>query len=79
MTTATINSKGQVTIPKSVRTRLGIGTGDRLEFVEIRDGVFQIVAATRDVRTLKGIVPKPEKPVTLEAMNQAVVDKGGKD
>ncbi len=77
MTTATITSKGQVTIPKDVRSRLGIGTGDRVEFVEIQDGVFQIVAATQDVQALKGIVPKPKKPVTIEEMNQAVTEMGG--
>jgi AbrB family looped-hinge helix DNA binding protein len=37
MTTATITSKGQVTIPTNVRTHLGIDTGDRVEFVEIQD------------------------------------------
>ena len=79
MTTATITSKGQVTIPKDVRSRLGIGTGDRVEFVEIQDGVFQIVAATQDVQALKGIVPKPEKAVTIEDMNQAIAEMGGAD
>ena len=79
MTTATITSKGQVTIPKDVRTRLGIGAGDRVEFVEIQDGVFQIVAATQDVQALKGIVPKPKKPVTIEEMNQAITEMGGAD
>ena len=79
MTTATITSKGQVTIPKDVRTRLGIGTGDRVEFVEIQDGVFQIVAATQDVQALKGIVPKPKKPVTIEKMNRVIAEIGGAD
>ena len=79
MTTATITSKGQVTIPKDVRTRLGIGTGDRVEFVEIQDGVFQIVAATQDVQVLKGIVPRPKKTVTIDEMNQAVAEMGGVD
>jgi antitoxin PrlF len=79
MTTATITSKGQVTIPKNVRTRLGIDTGDRVEFVEIQDGVFQIVAATQDVQALKGIVPRPKKPVTVEAMKQAIVEMGDAD
>ena len=79
MTTATITSKGQVTIPKDVRSRLGIGAGDRVEFVEIQDGVFQIVAATQDIQALKGIVPKPKKPVTIEEMNQAIAEMGGAD
>ena len=79
MSTATITSKGQVTIPKDVRSRLGIGAGDRVEFVEIQDGVFQIVAATQDIQALKGIVPKPKKPVTIEEMNQAIAEMGGAD
>ena len=79
MTTATITSKGQVTIPKDVRTRLGIDAGDRVEFIEIQDGVFQIVAATQDVHVLKGIVSKPKKPVTIEEMNQAIIDMGSVD
>jgi AbrB family looped-hinge helix DNA binding protein len=31
---AKITSKGQLTVPKSVRERLGVGPGDELEFVE---------------------------------------------
>jgi AbrB family looped-hinge helix DNA binding protein len=79
MTTATITSKGQVTIPKDVRTRLGIDAGDRVGFIEIQDGVFQIVAVTQDVQVLKGIVSWPKKPVTIEEMNQAITDMGISD
>ena len=35
MTTATLTSKGQITIPISVRTALGVDTGDRVEFVPV--------------------------------------------
>ena len=37
--TARVTSKGQVTIPKAVRERLGIAAGDDIEIVENR-GVF---------------------------------------
>ncbi|HEX3063249.1 MAG TPA: AbrB/MazE/SpoVT family DNA-binding domain-containing protein [Usitatibacter sp.] len=72
MATATITSKGQITIPKEVREALGVGTGDRVEFVAEEKGVYKVVAATRDVRHLKGLVAKPAKPVTLEAMKLAI-------
>jgi len=72
MTTATITSKGQITIPKEVREALGVVTGDRVEFVAEGKGVYKVVAATRDVRHLKGLVAKPAKPVTLEAMELAI-------
>jgi antitoxin PrlF len=31
---STISSKGQITVPLEVRKRLGLKTGDRVEFVE---------------------------------------------
>jgi antitoxin PrlF len=61
MAAATLTSKGQITLPKSVRDRLGVGAGDRIEFIESEQG-FLILPATRDIRTLKGIVPKPSNP-----------------
>ena len=36
-----ITSKGQVTVPKNVRERLGLRPGDELEFTE-EDGVFHL-------------------------------------
>ncbi|TLZ20237.1 MAG: AbrB/MazE/SpoVT family DNA-binding domain-containing protein, partial [Gammaproteobacteria bacterium] len=38
MASATLTSKGQVTLPKSVRERLGVEAGDRLEFIESEQG-----------------------------------------
>jgi antitoxin PrlF len=72
MPTATLTSKGQITIPKEVREALGVSAGDRVEFVAQEKGVYRVVAATRDVRHLKGLVAKPAKPVTVAAMNRAV-------
>ena len=72
MTTATMTSKGQVTIPAEVRQRMGLDTGDRIEFVELEAGGFAIKPAIDDVRSLKGVLRVPEKPVSVDDMNAAV-------
>ena len=72
MATATITGKGQVTIPAEVRQRMGLGTGDRIEFVELATGDFAIKPAIDDVRSLKGALRKPQKPVGVDDMNAAI-------
>jgi len=44
VSTATVSSKGQITLPKRLRTRLGIQTGD-LVTIEARDGRIVIQKA----------------------------------
>jgi len=39
MATSSVTVKGQVTIPKEIRERLGIRPGDRIEFLDAADGV----------------------------------------
>jgi antitoxin PrlF len=78
MATATLTSKGQITLPKDVRERLGVGAGDKVEFIETAPGSFRLVAATRDVRHLRGIIPKLGRPVSIEEMNRAIAKRGGK-
>ena len=76
MDQATLTSKGQITIPKRVRTRLHVDTGDRIDFIEVAPGRFEIVAATKDIRRLKGIVGKAEKRVSIEDMDRAIAGMG---
>lgn len=76
MTAATVTSKGQITIPVEVRQALHIETGDRVEFVQVEPGRFEIVAATRSVTELKGLFGKGRKPVSIEAMNAAIAARG---
>jgi antitoxin PrlF len=78
MPTATLTSKGQVTIPKSVREGLGVDAGDRVEFLEASKGVYTVVAVSRDVRELKGMIAKPAKPVSVEAMKRAVARRASR-
>ncbi|WLH80867.1 MULTISPECIES: AbrB/MazE/SpoVT family DNA-binding domain-containing protein [unclassified Pseudomonas] len=78
MATATLTSKGQITIPVQVRTALGLETGDRVEFVEMEDGQFSLIAASKTVHDLKGLIRKPAKPVSLDDMSRAIAAQGAK-
>ena len=42
METAKITSKGQITIPKAVRSRMAVGAGDRLAFEFDGQGVLRV-------------------------------------
>lgn len=73
MASATITSKGQITIPAKVREALKLEPGDRIEFVEVETGKFQLLPATRSVRELEGMLHQPgRKPVSIEEMNAAM-------
>lgn len=78
MPAATLTSKGQITIPKSVREGLGVDAGDRVEFLEASKGVYTVVAVSRDVRELKGLIAKPAKPVSVDAMRRAVAKRASR-
>lgn len=72
MTTATVTTKGQLTLPKEIRTALGVGPGDKVEFVRMEDGNYAVMPATQSVKKLKGLIPKPRKPVSLADMDAAI-------
>ncbi len=73
MSTATITSKGQITIPVRVRTALGVDSGDRIEFVELEKGQFAIIPATRSLQELNGLFKGRRKTAaTIEEMDDAI-------
>ncbi len=76
MTTATVTTKGQITIPANVRQALQVEAGDRIEFVEVAPGRFEFLAVTRSVRDLKGMFGKSTRRVSIEDMNKAIAARG---
>ncbi|MDX2238386.1 MAG: AbrB/MazE/SpoVT family DNA-binding domain-containing protein [Hyphomonadaceae bacterium] len=72
MVAATLTSKGQLTLPKDVRDALGVGPGDKIDFVRMHDGAFAVMAATRSVKGLKGSIRAPKTPVSLADMDAAI-------
>ena len=78
MPSATVTSKGQVTIPKEIRTLLCVKVGDLLDFVVGENGRVEIRPGTLQPGDLKGLLHRPgRRPVTLEEMDRAI-EAGGK-
>jgi bifunctional DNA-binding transcriptional regulator/antitoxin component of YhaV-PrlF toxin-antitoxin module len=58
---------------------LGVGTGDRIEFVETAKREVVLVPATRSVRELNGIFKgRRSTPVAIEEMNEAIAQSAAK-
>jgi AbrB family looped-hinge helix DNA binding protein len=72
MSTATMTSKGQTTIPKDIREKLGLKPGDRLHFVTLADGSVRLLAQNLPITALKGMLRKPKRALTVEDMNEVI-------
>jgi AbrB family looped-hinge helix DNA binding protein len=69
---STVTSKGQATIPKEVRKRLGLKAGSRVKFFIDMDGRVELLA-TRPASELRGILKSPRKrPVSLKEMDEGI-------
>jgi AbrB family looped-hinge helix DNA binding protein len=76
MTTAIVTSRGQITIPASVRDAMKLEAGSRVEFVEAGNGQFLIAPAIHSVQLLKGVLQKPKTTISIEQKNLAITNKG---
>jgi AbrB family looped-hinge helix DNA binding protein len=79
MPTSTLTSKGQITLPRAVRERLRLETGDLVDFVIDDDGEIRVRAGRYDARDLRGLLRKQgRKPVSLAEMDQTIARRGGR-
>jgi AbrB family looped-hinge helix DNA binding protein len=73
MVTATLTSKGQLTLPKAVRDSLRLRTGDRVMFIVHGDAEAVLQPVTKSVDDVFGRLHNPAQPRrTIEEMNAAV-------
>ena len=56
MSTATMTSKGQITIPANIRKALRLSAGERVVFTQLDDGTVIMRAKTRSILDLKGLL-----------------------
>lgn len=73
MPTATVTSKGQITIPVEVRKALGVKPGAKIHFFEGEKGEYIFRPQRGSIWDLRGCVPKLDHPVSIEEMNEGIV------
>jgi antitoxin PrlF len=73
--TATMTSKGQLTVPKEIRDRLSLKPGDKVEFVPSGDNrVMMRKRRTIGMQELFGALPTNGMSLTLEDIDEAIAD-----
>jgi AbrB family looped-hinge helix DNA binding protein len=74
MPTSTLTSKGQITLPRAVRERLGVKQGDRVEFSVDGDRVLLRPARADVPSRVVGLLRhlRRARPVSVEQMRAAV-------
>lgn len=73
MALAKVTSKGQITIPLSVRQKLSLEAGSRIDFVLTPEGKYVIEPVHSSIRALEGVFHRAgQSPVSLDEMDDAI-------
>lgn len=68
---STLTSKGQTTIPKDIRDRLRMKTGDRMTFTLMADGTVLLRVKNKSVMSVAGSLRKKgQKPLPVEELSR---------
>ena len=75
MPSATITSKGQVTIPKKIRDQLQLRVGDTIDFEIDSHNTIRIIAKKRPHKDVAGILYREgQNSLSIEEMNEGIVE-----
>ena len=70
---ATLDSKGQITLPMEIRERLGLAAGSILEFQLMADGTITARRIEPDARRIRGLLKSTHaEPLSVEQMDEAI-------
>jgi AbrB family looped-hinge helix DNA binding protein len=75
---STITSKGQTTIPKNIRDKLNLITGDNIEYYINNDNSVTLYHSDLDISNLYGLMRKTSKKVSVEDMNKVIAERRAK-
>jgi AbrB family looped-hinge helix DNA binding protein len=70
-----VTTKGQITIPTTVRQNLNIPSGSRVELIQ-QDNYVIVVPINNSLSKLKKSLPKPIKTLSCEEMNNIISNRG---
>ena len=75
MKSATITSKGQITIPKEIRDYLKLEIGSKIGFVIDENGTVKVIPLNVPVTALSGMLHRPGlAAATIEEMESAITE-----
>ena len=72
MPTATLTSKGQITIPAEIRARFNLKPGDQLDFWEDETSTLTLTPRTRHIEDFFGIIKSDLPPLSIEDMDEII-------
>ena len=72
---ATLTSKGQLTLPKEIRDRLGLDAGSMLDFQILDDNTITARQVLPDARRIRGLLKSPHaSALSVAQMDEAVAE-----
>ena len=72
---ATVTDKGQVTVPKAIRDKVGIVPGSRLDFTLMEDGSLKVRLLSRGADGLFGLLFRPGQAAQeIEQMDEGIAE-----
>lgn len=78
MLESSITSKGQTTLPKDVRTALGIESGDRIRYILMPGGEVRLLKMEPLKRLVGMLAKEGREPVSLDDMDEAIAKEASR-
>lgn len=78
MASATMTSKGQITVPVAVRSELGLKAGDHVDFVRNERGRYELAPRNGSIQRLKGILRGRRPTISIEEIQEAIASRASR-
>jgi antitoxin PrlF len=74
---STMTNRGQITIPVEIRQKLHLAAGNKMEFL-LKGEQIIMLPINKSIRSLKGILPKPDFALTCNDMKEVIKNAASK-